>query len=58
MQRIEQASQLELDELGEAELALQRAWCVAPLGNPDAVARISCVSSQLTSSVTRRPSAR
>jgi LuxR family transcriptional regulator, maltose regulon positive regulatory protein len=38
MQRIEQASQLELDELGEAELALQRAWCVAPLGNPDAVA--------------------
>jgi LuxR family maltose regulon positive regulatory protein len=39
MQRIEQAAALPLDPLGEAELALQRSWCIAPEGNPAAVAR-------------------
>lgn len=37
--RIEQASRMPLDELGEAELALQRAWCAAPSGDPAAVSR-------------------
>ncbi|MGH8174808.1 MAG: LuxR C-terminal-related transcriptional regulator [Steroidobacter sp.] len=39
MQRLEDASRMPLDELGEAELTLQRAWCVAPSGEPTAVAR-------------------
>ena len=30
---------MRLDALGEAELALQRAWCLAPTGDPDGVAR-------------------
>jgi LuxR family maltose regulon positive regulatory protein len=37
--RVEQASQLPLDTLGQAELALQRAWCLSPAGEPVAVAR-------------------
>lgn len=37
--RIEQAANLRLDQLGEAELALQRAWCLTPNGEPVAVAR-------------------
>jgi LuxR family maltose regulon positive regulatory protein len=39
MERIEQASRLELDKLGEAELALHRAWCLAPEGDPEGVVR-------------------
>ena len=37
--RIEQAAQLPLDELGRAELALQRAWCATPAGDLPAVAQ-------------------
>lgn len=36
--RIEQASQLPLDVLGKAELALQRAWCATPSGDLESVA--------------------
>ncbi len=37
--RIEQAAQLPLDSFGKAELALQRAWCITPIGDLAAVAR-------------------
>lgn len=36
--RIEQASQLQLDALGKAELALLQAWCATPSGDLDSVA--------------------
>lgn len=36
--RIHQASQLPLDRLGKAELALQQAWCATPSGDLESVA--------------------
>lgn len=36
--RIEEASRMPLDDLGRAELALQRAWCATPEGELDEVA--------------------
>ncbi len=37
--RLEEVSRLPLDDLGQAELALQCAWCLAPAGEVEAVAR-------------------
>jgi LuxR family maltose regulon positive regulatory protein len=39
MQRLEMLDDMSLDELGEAERALQRAWCLTPVGEPEAVVR-------------------
>lgn len=38
-ERLEEVSRMPLDGLGQAELALQRAWCLAPAGEIEAVAR-------------------
>jgi LuxR family maltose regulon positive regulatory protein len=38
MRRLEQAKEMRLDALGEAQLALQRAWCLTPTGDPAGVA--------------------
>lgn len=39
-ERLDAVERLPLDVVGQAELALQRAWCVAPRGRPDEVARL------------------
>lgn len=39
-ERLDEVGRLPLDVVGRAELALQRAWCVAPSGRPDEVARL------------------
>lgn len=38
-ERLEEVSRMPLDELGQAELALQCAWCLAPAGEIEAVSR-------------------
>jgi LuxR family maltose regulon positive regulatory protein len=38
-ERLEQVAKMPLDELGAAQLALQRAWCAMPTGDVDSVAR-------------------
>jgi LuxR family maltose regulon positive regulatory protein len=39
MQRLQMLDDLQLDDLGEAERSLQRAWCLTPAGEPKALVR-------------------